>query len=1735
MGFVGQDRGQDARFMVLEPRVLFDGAAGEFAERAMLHHADHASHQDHHADALIDSLRAAPSQQAIIFVDDKVENIGTLLADVGPGAEIHILNSSRDGVAQMAEALQGRHDISAIHIISHGAAGELQLGSSQLTLSSMKGSHAHDLAVIGAALSTDADILVYGCDFAEGQKGADAVAALATATRADIAASTNISGAAALGGDWTLEAHAGDITTGSLHAWHWFSTLAKSVINPGGGLNADSSDGMAIHVIDNGQLQIVYNLNGTAAGNYQLYYPGTNTESPTLFNGVYLAIGNKVTGSSHYADGTARNANWGKLGQTMSGTGTTLDPYIVTTTLFSATDGNTVYNAATDAKVVIRTIYTMPNAYFTEEVTVTPPTGNTSVLKYYHTLDTYLAGGDNGPAFSLPQNLAQSNNTAGNPSVVGVRKDPGGPNDSFVAFAEVQGGREFDNWYSAYYSGGNLYGTTGGGIKGGGNIVNTWNTSPTNDNGLGVQFTLGAITQATTFSYNIAFGGEATLDLDANDSSGATGSAFNAYYVQGSNAVIPVVDTDVSIHNVVGDITQVRATLANALSGDALAVNAANLPAGIHVVSQTASEIVLGVDSTPQTEEQFQLAMQTLGFTTSNTSLASRTINFAVTNELGQEGLASAGTIVMNRAPAIVADDGGSIAWDNSTIHSGNVLGNDSDPDVTNILRVDTATGYSGTSATVAATGTIVAGLYGTLTIHRDGTYDYALDPNNSVVQAMTAGTSLTEDFAYSAIDVVDNNGTDIAQGGSGTAHLTFSLDRPNLPPVFTAAIPDISSVDGATPTTLDISGYVADPEAGPLTFSASGLPPGLTLNPATGIISGLLPHDASHGGVAGDGVYDVTVTASDGVNPPAATHVRYTITNAPPDATDDAATITEDIALLVPANSGLLFNDQGVDGDLLTVTDFTVQGLGIFAAGTTVTIAGAGDLTINSDGSYTFDPAPDYAGTIPAITYAISDGEGGTATAALHLSMTPVADPPVARTDTGVGVEDQNITGNVLANDTDADGDALVVTSFTVGNATPHAAGSTIVIANVGEISLGQDGAFIFAPVANYDGPIPAITYEVSDGTGNSATATLQLSLTPVDDPPSVLQTIPDVATADGASPASLDLNHFIQDPEGAPLTFTASGLPPGLALNPATGIISGTLQHDASQGGIASDGSYDVTVTASDGVRAPVPTVIHYVVSNPAPFAANNHATVTEDTTLVVSAATGLLPNDHDTDGDALNVTHFNVHGLGQFAAGTAALVPGVGVLTINADGSYRFAPKHNYAGPIPAITYTIADGDGATATAALTMGFTSVNDAPVAVHDHATGDEDHAIRGNVLVNDFDSDGETLHVSAVGNAKPGHPLHLSYGTLTINADGTFSFMPNARANALPVGHTVNQSVIYTASDSSGAIATAELTLTISGVNDQPDATVLRDHHHEPGDAVAISTRQAFSDVDSDTLVYSATGLPPGLTIDPKSGVITGRIGPDEGGPRAISVTSIDGHGGKATVTFTLDIAGPAPGFVASPHVPTQTVAPEISVVYGKPVLGSALAGIQDLGGVTTDDPRHETERGVVQSATQAHRNWSGKSTATMPGATRIYSGDTAQLRSADDGHKILAISTVVQDGVIYVGLEKMLKGLEILSTVPANAASEGAITIIDRQHFVVLRQAGTATVDVRIVCRAASGELRSWIVSIDPATGKVKSQRPVEMGQLRSLEPFTAQIATFARRNDAQHARLMQALAGV
>ncbi len=177
------------------------------------------------------SIESPAATNGFVFIDGSLDNLDTLLAAMRPGARVVVLDPAGDGLAQIADALAGTSGLDAIHIISHGSAGILRLGSGALD-TAVIASQPEALATIGSALSASGDLLLYGCDVAAGQAGQAFIAALAAATGADVAASTDLTGAAFLGGNWVLEAAAGSIEATTLAAEAWSATLDAPALAP---------------------------------------------------------------------------------------------------------------------------------------------------------------------------------------------------------------------------------------------------------------------------------------------------------------------------------------------------------------------------------------------------------------------------------------------------------------------------------------------------------------------------------------------------------------------------------------------------------------------------------------------------------------------------------------------------------------------------------------------------------------------------------------------------------------------------------------------------------------------------------------------------------------------------------------------------------------------------------------------------------------------------------------------------------------------------------------------------------------------------------------------------------------------------------------------------------------------------------------------------------------------------------------------------------------------------------------------------------------------------------------------------------------------------------------------------------------------------------------------------------------------------------------------------------------
>lgn len=151
----------------------------------------------------------------VIFINSDVSNYQALIEQLPADSEVVLLDAEQDGVMQIAAALQGRTDIDAIDIISHGAPGSLKLGSSILNSNNLA-DHTAQLSEIGKHLSDDGDILLYGCDVAQGKNGRSFVDQLAQLTGADVEASDDTTGNTFVGANWDLEVSVGSIDTSTL-------------------------------------------------------------------------------------------------------------------------------------------------------------------------------------------------------------------------------------------------------------------------------------------------------------------------------------------------------------------------------------------------------------------------------------------------------------------------------------------------------------------------------------------------------------------------------------------------------------------------------------------------------------------------------------------------------------------------------------------------------------------------------------------------------------------------------------------------------------------------------------------------------------------------------------------------------------------------------------------------------------------------------------------------------------------------------------------------------------------------------------------------------------------------------------------------------------------------------------------------------------------------------------------------------------------------------------------------------------------------------------------------------------------------------------------------------------------------------------------------------------------------------------------------------------------------------
>lgn len=171
----------------------------------------------------------AESPRELVIVDAGVDG-ATALADewAARGFEVVVLDPARDALDQIGALLGERRGLAAVHLVSHGTQGSLQLGGTTLGAAELS-ARAADVARWADAFAADGDLLLYGCDVAGSAVGGAFVERLALLTGADVAASTDATGSGLLGGDWDPEHLHGVITSDFLEPTGWSGLLSQSI------------------------------------------------------------------------------------------------------------------------------------------------------------------------------------------------------------------------------------------------------------------------------------------------------------------------------------------------------------------------------------------------------------------------------------------------------------------------------------------------------------------------------------------------------------------------------------------------------------------------------------------------------------------------------------------------------------------------------------------------------------------------------------------------------------------------------------------------------------------------------------------------------------------------------------------------------------------------------------------------------------------------------------------------------------------------------------------------------------------------------------------------------------------------------------------------------------------------------------------------------------------------------------------------------------------------------------------------------------------------------------------------------------------------------------------------------------------------------------------------------------------------------------------------------------------
>ena len=681
-------------------------------------------------------------------------------------------------------------------------------------------------------------------------------------------------------------------------------------------------------------------------------------------------------------------------------------------------------------------------------------------------------------------------------------------------------------------------------------------------------------------------------------------------------------------------------------------------------------------------------------------------------------------TITINgqNDPPVATDNVNSVTEDTGTPATGNVRSDgtlDNDPDtlfvdlkLTQIVGNTTETITDGSTSTSG--GSVVQGKYGTLTIGADGSYSYALDDSNPAVNALNNGQTLTDEvFTYTLSDgsktdtatltitinghtdgapnIVANDGNGAGATGQATVFekgLTSVGDTTET----TAGTITVQAPDGIAFVTIGSTTFtvaqldalsvgspsgVIDTGEGELRITSISNKVGPASAPTSAEVSYTYTLKArqDHGTAPGTEVSDsIAISVTDRSATPQSANgtLSVQIIDDTPTAVEDVNSITKGAATVT---GNAFTNDTiGADGAALAgpVTAITGGGVGSAVTGS------YGSITLNADGSYSY-ALDNTNASVQALqngqtltdtfTYTITDKDGDTSTATVTITINGYTPPPpnqvpVAVDDSFTLDEDTPHTGTLIGNDTPS-GDGGNVWSKTTDPL--H-----------GTVVVNPGGTFTYTPNPDYNGP-DSFTYTITDANGDKSTATVTLTVRPVNDVPVAVN---DSTTTPKDKPVSGNLaGNDTPSPDGGNVWSKTTDPSHGtVVVNP-----DGTYTYTPNTGFTGTD-TFTYTVTDKDGDKSTA-TVTIKVGDNGVPVAVNDSTTTPKD-----KPVSGNLAGNDTPSPDGGNVW-------------SKTTDPSHGTVVVNPDGTYTYTPNEGFTGT-DSFTYTITDKDGDKSTATVTV---------------------------------------------------------------------------------------------------------------------------------------------------------------------------------------------------------------------------------------------------------------------------------------------------------------------------------------------------------------------------------------------------------------------------------------------